>query len=385
MRFLLQPFGTPTDTHFPVIQALLGAPELDAFLFASAFVRQSGVVQIEGALGKRQGAVTVVAGVNNGVTSLQGLQSLLGAGAKVFAFDTGSRSRIFHPKVFLGWGASKARLIIGSANLTRAGLGNNVEASLELNLDLSTAVGKATLDAVRSALTGAQVQFPEHCRPVLSLKELQALLDEGRLEDEDATPDAPEVPAGKPPKVSKPGSLKPIPLPWVPAKASKKTKAPTPPPSVTAAAATARGAVSRGPLVWQKANLKGTDAQQPPSPGTNPTGNLRLSVSNFKVGAKLIDKITYFRKNVFGGLVWAKSGTTESATASCNILKAGASLGAFDLKLSHDLKRIAGQNNVPTVLHWGDATGAVRKAKVQGLTLRLYGVGPDGRFTIEFA
>jgi hypothetical protein len=387
MRFLFQPFGKPPETHGPALRDLLDDPDLGHFLFAAAFVRSAGVDLIEPSLKKRGGAVTFFAGINNGVTSVQGLTSLVNAGASVFTFDTGSTARIFHPKIFLGWGEARARLIIGSANLTLGGLGNNIEASVALDLDLKDGVHKAFVEAVRAHFAGVQKDHPDHCAAAGTLLVLQALYEDGRLEDEDLLPEVPEVPSGKSSKPPPAGGTKltAINLPWTKAKPPKK---PAPAPGKPAAPV-GPGAVAataaHGPLVWAKASLKGTDAQQPPTANTNPTGNLRLAAAQFQQGGKVIDKNTYFRKTVFGGLTWSKSKTTEYATGSFNIVRSGKLLGSFDLKLSHDLKRVANQNNVPTVLHWGDAIDVVRKANVKGLTLRLYDTGADGRYTIEFA
>jgi len=386
MRFLFQPFGKPAETHHPSISSLLDSPDLDDFLFAAAFVRSAGVDLIDAALKKRSSAVTFIAGINNGVTSVQGLSALVSAGAKVFTFDTGSPTRIFHPKLFLGWGKAKARLIIGSANVTLNGMANNVEASVDLDLDLTVGTHKAMVDAVRTYFADLPKEFPAHCAAAGSDSVVEALFEEGRLEDEDVLPEAPEVPSGKSSKPPPAGGKKipAISLPWTPGKPGKKAGKATAKPSAVGPSSAAV-ASARGPLVWTKPNLKGTDAQQPPSANTNPTGNLRLASANFKVGGKVIDKKSYFRKTVFGGLAWSKSKTTEYATGSFNIVRSGKLLGSFDLKLSHDLKRVADQNNVPTVLHWGDAIDVVRKANVKGLTLRLYDTGADGRYTIEFA
>ena len=141
-----------------------------------------------------------------------------------------------------------------------------------------------------------------------------------------------------------------------------------------------------GPLVWRKPDLRGTDAQQPPSANTNPTGNLRLAQARFVGVSGLIDHRTYFRRDLFGHLPWSTAGgDMEETPATFRIIDRGRLLGDFDLRISHAPRRIAHQNNVPTVLHWGGALGAIRAANVIGATLSFYGPDSSGIFTIEFS
>lgn len=385
MRFLLQPLGDPVATHLAAIRSMLEAPELDRLLFASAFVRRSGVEQIEEALAKRGGEVCVVAGIDNGVTSRQGLQALVDSGVKVFTLATETRARIFHPKIFLGWGLARARIISGSANLTLSGLCNNIEASLDLELDLAVPESRALVEAVQAAFERLPTEYPDHCKQ-LTPDALQDLLNSDRVEDEDARPEAPEWPmSGRanalPPRQGEPIPLPPLVRPRAGGRAAVRPAAPRP--------GVEMGAVARrGALVWEKPKLKGTDAQRPPGPASNPTGNLRLAQARYKVpgASKPIDQRTYFRHEVFGKCEWEKEGTTEYARALFQIVLPGKPPQTFRLQLSHDLKRVAHQNNVPTLVHWGRATETIENANVVGKKLRLYAPGPepDDAYTIEF-
>jgi hypothetical protein len=71
-------------------------------------------------------------------TSQEGLQALLGLQrhgyAQVYVYHN-EASVLYHPKVYLFSGAERARLIVGSNNLTEAGLFKNTEAGLQLDAD----------------------------------------------------------------------------------------------------------------------------------------------------------------------------------------------------------------------------------------------------------
>ncbi len=115
--------------------------------------------------------------------------------------------------------------------------------------------------------------------------------------------------------------------------------------------------------------LDGTAAQQPPSPNTNPTGNLRLSQEDFS-----IDHRTYFRRVFFGGLDWrpsSRNSEMEEAWVRMETIVAGDYLGAVNLRVSHLPSRVSNQGNVPTVLHWGDLGARMRENNYVGQYITL--------------
>jgi hypothetical protein len=108
---------------------------------------------------------------------------------------------------------------------------------------------------------------------------------------------------------------------------------------------------------WSK-TLSRADAQQPEDPTkTNITGVLRLA----KAGNP-IDWRTFFRQDLFGPASWAPSrdrqgNLIETASVPFHVTIGGASRGVIPLRVDHAPHREAGQYNVPTILHWGDALG----------------------------
>ena len=142
-------------------------------------------------------------------------------------------------------------------------------------------------------------------------------------------------------------------------------------------------------MVWQKHNLPSSDAQQVKGT-TNVTGVLRLGQADFRINGNLIDKNTYFRESIFGGLDWQetprKNNTPFQETRTeFDIIIHNQYFGTFKLRISHDSERIAGQANIPTTIHWGtEVVTILKNNNTVGKRLSLYMPLEDGQpFTIE--
>ena len=140
----------------------------------------------------------MLAGIRNDITSHQGLVRLHGIiGSKLYTVDTGSRNVIFHPKLYLVCGKTRARLVVGSANLTLGGLNNNIEAGMMLDFDLTDKADKAVVDSIESQLAAFPTDYPSHVVKVGALADLDEMLASGRLVDEMAvSPPRPTTSAG---------------------------------------------------------------------------------------------------------------------------------------------------------------------------------------------
>ena len=80
-----------------------------------------------------------VVGVDIENTTVEGLQDLLSlstAGDCETTVYHNESSVIFHPKIYLFRNDQRARLIIGSNNITEAGLFTNTEVSLQIDAEL---------------------------------------------------------------------------------------------------------------------------------------------------------------------------------------------------------------------------------------------------------
>ena len=135
VELLIQGF-TESGSQKNALINLLAYHEIKRFITCSAFVREDGVATIKKQL-KRIGKIsTAYVGIRNGVTSVQGLISLLKSGITVYVIDTGSLAILYHPKIYCVFNDSNALTLIGSTNLTFSGLVNNIESSALIDLNL---------------------------------------------------------------------------------------------------------------------------------------------------------------------------------------------------------------------------------------------------------
>ena len=111
--------------HFDVIQKQ--ADESKEIRLIVAYVRENGVDII---LDKIKNKPTkLLCSLDMGITQLSGIKKLLENGVDVKVYH--SNEGTFHPKIWLfGENKKKWKMLIGSANLTRAAFLDNVEASV---------------------------------------------------------------------------------------------------------------------------------------------------------------------------------------------------------------------------------------------------------------
>jgi len=181
-EFILQ--GFTASTHIDASQQLFDLPDIQKVLVSVAFISEGGVERIEAHLMPHAACATVFAGIRNGTTSYQGLARLHRIVNQLCTVDTGSRTLIFHPKLYLVRGREHARLVIGSANLTLAGLNNNIEAGMLLDFDLTDAADKAEIDKIEMLFAASLTDYPDHVVKVGNIADLDELLRANRLIDE---------------------------------------------------------------------------------------------------------------------------------------------------------------------------------------------------------
>lgn len=186
-KFILQ--GFTANTHIEALQWLFELPDIQKVLISVAFVSEGGVERIEAHVAQHAACATVFAGVRNDATSYQGLVRLHRIVHELYTVDTGSRTLIFHPKLYLVRGREHARLMIGSANLTLAGLNNNIEAGMLLDFDLKEAVDKAEVDEIERLFAASVSDYPNHVCKVTDISDLDRLLTADRLIDERNDPE----------------------------------------------------------------------------------------------------------------------------------------------------------------------------------------------------
>lgn len=377
-KFILQ--GVTPRTHAQAVRDLFDVPDIENVMLSVAFVSESGVQQIEAALRTHAARVTVFAGIRNDITSHQGLALLHDIGVNLHAVDTGSRTVIFHPKLYLVRGKTHARLVVSSANLTLGGLNNNIEAGMMIDFNLADAEDKAMVDEIEAQLTALPADYPDHVVRIWAVSDLDELLASGRLVDEMAvSPPRPTTSA-----IGMEGGdtiprmkLKVIPLRRALAKAKAAPKKPKPPPGVKAGAAAPKPAPAtvgiEFELVWESKPLTRRDLTIPDAKGTHATGSINLDKGLLPED---VDHRHYFRDDVFPHLAWAtRSSTVDEAFAKFQLVMKGISHGEFDLAIRHTTNTASEaykQRNAMTRLSWGPMREHVARPDLIGRTLALY-------------
>jgi len=371
-NFILQ--AVTNENHISAINDLLSATNPGDIIFSSAFMTEAGLSVLEDALTPVAAQATIFAGIRNGITTAQGLEKALSLGCKVMAVDTGSRRRIFHPKLYFSRNAAEACLIIGSANLTLGGLNSNIEASLCQTLALSSTDEAALADQVSQKFTKMISDFPDHVIQITTTAQIDDLLITGRVIDEGAT----RPPEASGSSANRDGDQLPymkLKTPLIRAQRPKKKAA------TTAKAATPKtdsGKAVRPPdsgleLVWESSPLVRRDLDIPLESGTNLTGSMLL-----KKGNSDIDQQSYFRTSVFNDLDWKPDSRTagkELADAEFQIIIRGVDYGVHKLIVTNDTRTntVSYKQKQPmSALRWGDARPLIAKTDLLERTMLLY-------------
>lgn len=376
-RPIFQPFA-PNHLHVRELNSLLAEPWLDEVILSSAFANDAGIAVVAGAIAPIARRCRVFLGVRNGSTTAQALVALLRLGVSLYAVDTATRMRIFHPKLYLARGAVRARSILGSANLTHAGLHNNIEASVDLDLDLNDPGDRAFVNVFMNGFNNLLINYSQHCFPVTSIRQVLTMMRQGLLEDERNPKTVTALGVGHQGGQT---SKSPIALPFITTRTrSSRARYATSAPHASRLSASP----TLGPLAWIKPSLPSSDLQL--NTGSNVPGVLRLTQAGYRVAGKTIDQTRYFRHHVFAGLNWTYDPVRqkEVAAVGVSLIVAGVYVGNFDLSLSHKLAWAAGQGNYTTGLHWAGAVAHIRHPGLIGRSLKLYQPGTaTGRFVID--
>jgi len=390
--FLLQ--AVTPEFHARALKKLLSRPDLERFVASVAYVRLDGVNAVANELKSVAKFAKFFVGIRNDITSVQALRRLLELGVKIYAVDTASRSKIFHPKVFLAKGKAGASAIIGSANMTFGGLHNNIEAGAILTLNLANTDDRAFLDSSLKILDELPTRFPDHVFEVKSAAATEKLFDDGRLVDEDVVV-APAVTSSvRKGERDKLASMKLVHHASPERKRrvvkAKSAVAAATPATASPAPTLAPASVVQVPefvLIWESRGLKERDLTIPSGGTTHRTGSMLWK----KGAAEGIDQRHFFRDEVFAGLNWqrdtGKKKHLERTEASFQIIVKGLNYGSFELELSHNTKtntKTYKQKNSMTSLHWGAARKFVAKRDLLGRIMSLYRKeGNPPEFTIE--
>ncbi|WJY21173.1 phospholipase D family protein [Fontisubflavum oceani] len=375
-RFLLQ--AVNDEDHLQPAREVFGLEDLQAATISTAFMTASGLTLLQGVLEPIADRARIFVGIRNGITTVQSIQKALEIGCETYMVDTGSRQRIFHPKMYYSRSATRAKLLLGSANLTMGGLRTNIEASVMQELD--PAADAAFLADLEGKLDAMIADYPDHVIRAVDDAQLADLQRAGRLRDERKA--HPPEPAGS----SADRALDSVPkmaLRTSPVRVARPAAPPVPP--VAPAAPVARERLEQ---VWESNGLTRRHLNIPTGANTNPTGSMLMGVGAWDG----IDQRHYFRDDVFGALDWERdteprTAHIERAEAQMRLIVKDVDYGVRTLHLSHNTKtdtKAYEQRNSMTSLHWGDARPLVAHEDLLGRVLKLFRENEDPtRFTLE--
>lgn len=383
VKYLLQGLDS-NDNHQNKIADILKKHQ-DEITIYSAFLREASVEDIRDELEANRNKVTAVIGIRNGITSSQGLKSLLDVGVKIYVVDTGSPNQIFHPKtlVAVNNAANTADVMIGSANFTPGGFLRNMENSAFLELDLADVEDKEFVDSFFSGFNHIINDYSsDNVILIDTVDKIDVLLGEGRVVDEATATKIPNIGRNSSGKLG----IRKMPLKTGKHKATKQRMGGGTKPNTKAAVvsmSTINGNITE---VWKSKELVERDLTIPSNSGTNPTGSMLM-----KRGAYDIDQQDYFRNTVFAGLNWStKAGKPvyfQFATAKFHFIIDGIDNGAYELTLKYDSRTntAAYMQRQPNVhLSWGDAKGIIKNRNLLNQFMYLYSVdGKVDEFVIE--
>lgn len=395
-RFILQ--AVQDDDHLAPAREVFQLANLDRAIISTAFMSASGLSLLQAVLDPIAGKTKIFVGIRNGITTVQSIQKALEIGCETYMVDTGSRNRIFHPKLYYSRSPAVGRLLLGSANLTMGGLRTNIEASVLQEFDAADAASVALMDDLEAKLDAMIVDFPEHVIRAVDNAQLAALQASGRLVDERKT--RPPEPAGSSanrdldtiPKMALKTNPIALPKPAAPpAAAAPPAPAPTAPAAAAPAAAPAPLPLpveDRWEQVWESNGLTRRHLNIPDGDNTNPTGSMLMGVGAWDG----IDQRHYFRDEVFAALDWVadtapKTAHIERAEVRIRLIIKDVDYGLHTLELSHNTKtdtKSYEQRNSMTQLHWGAARPLIAHEDLLDRILKLYRATANPKlFTLE--
>lgn len=382
VKYLMQGL-VKKENHRNHLEMLIELEGADKVILSAAFLTSEGVYVLENSLKQKKDKISFYVGCRNGVTSLQGIVSLINIGIKPILVDTGSNNFIFHPKVYFAQSNNRALSILGSANFTYGGLIGNMESSALLELDYSVVEDKAYAESLLKSFETLSSSFPDNVFTVNSVEKAQMLFEEGRLVDERTSK---VIVKGK----SK-GSKKLAPSMQLVNDHVKVPKRVKSKPNNTETCKQYETVVIQDKVlklveVWKSKALTKRDLNIQTGGKTHVTGSMLL-----KKGTYDVDQQVYFREEVFSDLQWqpkeGKPSYFHYANAKFYFVVEGVDFGSYLLEMKHDTRtetKTYQQRQPMTHLFWGESRHLVSNPNLLGKTLRIMKVKDSNlEFLIE--
>ena len=372
-NILLQ--GITDNDHYDAISRVLELEDLRRATISVAYMRASGLALIRHCLEKVAARTTLIVGIRNGVTTAQAFELGLELGCRLYAVDTGSRTVIYHPKIYIASNGDRSHVLIGSANLTYGGLVENVEASVELHLQHSEGSQNALATKLQNELDSLATKFPRHVTRIASSEMVTELFDSGRLIDESVSVISTPLTQTDAHEIAEVARIH-LNVQHRPRSVIEPYRDQTDWDAETAHVSLDSGSRVRWSLVWESRELTRRHLNIPTGDNTNPTGSIGLGQGRF--GG--VDHRHYFRNTVFDALQWDPDERSdrqhlERAVADFQLIVQNVERGTYTLSLSHNTlidTATYQQSNVTTHLHWGAAREHIAHEYLLGCHLLFY-------------
>lgn len=367
--------------------------EYSTFFCLSAFA-SSSAIDLLGSIVDRtpmrpKKNYTIIIGVDQQGTSKEALRKLNLLGLNSFVFYQ-KEAPIFHPKIYLMEGEHATTLIIGSSNLTGAGLFNNVESSIMIEFSNPDDEGEEIVRQLKSYFsTLFDLTDPNLFK--LDDRLINSLIDycivptvqtwEKRYSKHSAGENLDKatkelvIPKRKTARI--PRALKGL---YVTNKVVSELVSET--------------EYDTGldllldeeyKVLWSCSGLTRRDLNIPEGEGTHKTGSMTLRKGNMED----IDQRHYFYDIVFSGLTWQRNPKRlHFYTALCKfrVVINGIDYGVYTLEITHNSDTTSAtyrQNNAMSHLKWGEAIELVAQKELLQKSLYILKNINTGEFAIE--
>ncbi|MFB6144077.1 MAG: phospholipase D-like domain-containing protein [Candidatus Nanohaloarchaea archaeon] len=330
----------------------------------------------------------IFVGLDHQGTPKRALEGLLDWGINVQVYYTPSPIT-FHPKVYLFEGDKEVRIIIGSSNLSKEGLFENIESSILVKFSRPDEEGEKLLKEIKNYFESFLENNDEN---VHNLTEdlLEYLINQG-IVPETAESSFTENSNDEKSEEFEEGRFSPIDIQRAPPSfSSLGSNSQNSEETLTEESGTQKetGVKEKRNLLWRKKNLPSSDVldEEGVSENTNITGELRFTQARFEVNNERIDQTTYFREDAFGDLEWEEDPETgkEETEIECHIRLNDDDIGTHTLEVVHDPELESGQRNFTTSLRWGDISDEIRSHDLTGKNFYIYdSAEADDKFVIE--
>lgn len=372
MNFNLQGLNE-TSNHLDELKNIIDMKDSKYVILSTAFLNQKGVSLIEDLIRKSSKKFIFFVGVRNGVTTSQGVSKLLDLGADIYIVDTGLNHRILHHKLFIAYNKNKYRINIGSANLTRGGLLNNIEASVTLE---GSFPNKDITDII-TTFKNLSSNYPENVFKISNNEDIDTAVRNGQLENENIKK---ERIKGSSSIIKNKNLIPPMKLPKFQTNEintkKRKDKTIENPSIQTKQLITLTSNTFKLKEIWHSKPLSSRDLNiKVNNSKTNSTGSILL-----KKGQYDIDQRTYFRHEAFKNLKWTprkERNYFEDAEAEFYLIIEGIEYGLVNLKLKHDSRtntKTYHQKQGMTHLHWGDAKVFISNPDLLQKEMKIYAI-----------